>query len=198
MKSLMQRALGDDWDKLPPALQAHYRFGTTTDTGQMDIAYPRFMQPCLDVLRRFGALVNREGRQVRTTVEKTVVDERQYWRRTITYPDGKVVYFNSFWVSAGSNHLIEYVNPFLGLKMAAHVEHGALHYRGVYFILKAGTLLLPIPEWLALGRTRIVEEALDDRRFAMDFRLVHPLFGEVFRYAGEFEADTRESAGNLP
>jgi hypothetical protein len=29
MKSLMQQALGADWDKLPAALQAHYRFGTT-------------------------------------------------------------------------------------------------------------------------------------------------------------------------
>lgn len=26
------------------------------------------------------------------------------------------------------------------------------------------------------------------RHFAMDFRLTHPLFGQVFRYAGEFEA----------
>lgn len=188
MKSLMQSALGADWDKLPPALQAHYRFGTTTDTGHLDIEYPQFMQPCLSVLRVFGALVNRSGRRVSTRVEKSVVGDRQYWRRTLTYPDGKVVCFNSFWVAVGSNQLIEFVNPVLGLQMAPRVEEGRLHYRGVQFVVKLGPLLLPIPEWLVLGRTTIVEEAVDDSHFAMDFRLTHPLLGQVFRYSGKFRA----------
>lgn len=188
MKSLMQRALGDDWDKLPPALQAHYRFGTTTDRGAMDIEYPRFMQPCLSLLRLVGALVDRGGRQISTVVEKCVAGERQYWRRTITYPDGKTIRFDSFWVLAGGNQVIEFVNPVLGLRMAPGVVDGRLHYRGVHFVLKLGPLLLPIPQWLVLGHTTIVEEALDETRFAMDFRLTHPLLGQVFRYAGRFEA----------
>lgn len=188
MKSLMQHALGADWDKLPPALQAHYRFGTTTDTGHMNIEYPHFMQPYLNLLRVIGALVNRSGRQISTVVEKSVVGDRQYWRRTITYPDGRVVHFNSFWVAAGGNQVIEFVNPILGLQMAAHVEDGCLHYHGVRFVMKLGPLLLPIPEWLALGRTMIVEQAVDETHFVMDFRLTHPLFGQIFRYSGEFEA----------
>lgn len=188
MKSLMQLALGDDWNRLPPALQAHYRFGTTTDTGHMDIEYPRFMQPYLSVLRHAGALVDRSGRRVPTVVEKSVVGERQYWRRTITYPNGQVVHFNSFWVAAGGNQVIEFVNPMLGLQMAAYVEDGRLHYRGVGFVVKLGRWRLSIPEWLVLGRTTIVEEAVDETHFVMDFRLTHPLFGQVFRYAGKFEA----------
>jgi len=194
MKSLMQCALGDDWDKLPPALQAHYRFGTTTDTGSMDIEYPRFMQPCLSLLRLVGALVNHRGRQVSTVVEKHVAGERQYWRRTITYASGKVIYFNSFWVSAGGNQVIEFVNPLLGLQMAAHVVDARLHYRGIRFVVKLGPLLLPIPEWLLLGHTTIVEEAVDESHFAMDFRLTHPLLGQVFRYAGQFKAVSSESS----
>ncbi len=188
MKSLMQHALGEDWHNLPPALQAHYRFGKTTDCGYMNIEYPRFMQPYLNLLRLFGALINRSGRQVSTNVEKSVVGERQYWRRTITYPDGKEVYFNSFWVSAGCNQVIEFVNPVLGLQMAVYVEDGRLHYRGVRFVAKLGKLLLPIPEWLVLGHTTIIEEAVDESHFIMDFRLTHPLLGQVFRYSGKFEA----------
>jgi hypothetical protein len=188
MKSLMQRALGEDWHKLPPALQAHYRFGKTTDNGCMDIEYPDFMQPYLSALRILGALIDRCGQQVSTVVEKNVVEERQYWHRTITYPDGKVVHFNSFWVSAGGNQMIEFVNPVLGLQMGVHVEDGKLHYHGVRFVAKLGRLLLPIPEWLVLGHTTITEQAIDETHFAMDFRLTHPLFGQVFRYAGTFEA----------
>ncbi|MDD2721823.1 MAG: DUF4166 domain-containing protein [Gallionella sp.] len=184
----MQCALGEDWHKLPAALQAHYRFGTTTDSGHMDIEYPWFMQPYLSVLRIFGALVKRRGQQLPTVVEKHVVGERQYWRRTIAYPDGNRVYFNSFWVSAGNNEVIEFVNPVLGLQMAVYVEGGKLHYRGVRFVAKLGNRLLPIPEWLVLGHTTITEMAVDETHFAMDFRITHPLFGQVFRYSGEFDA----------
>lgn len=188
MKSLMQQALGADWDKLPPALQKHYRFGTTTDTGQMDIEYPRFMQPLLNVLRLFGALINRPGRQISTVVEKSVVGERQYWQRKINYPDGSTVRFNSFWISAGPGQVIEFVNPVLGLQMAPYVTGCRLHYRGIRFVAKLGPIFLPIPELMVLGHTTIVEEAIDDNHFVMDFRLTHPLFGQVFRYSGTFEA----------
>jgi hypothetical protein len=74
--------------------------------------------------------------------------------------------------------------------MAPHVEDGRLHYRGIRFVAKLGPVLIPIPEWMALGHTTIMEEAIDDTHFAMDFRLTHPLLGQVFRYSGKFEAAT--------
>lgn len=191
MKSLMQQALGTDWEKLPSALQAHYRFGTTVDKGSMDIEYPRFMQPLWSFLRRLGALVDRPGKGVTTVVEKRVVGERQVWDRTITYADGQVVRFDSFWVAAGNGEVIEYVNPVLGLQMAPYVVGETLHYCGVRFVAKLGPVTIPIPEWLTLGHATIVEEALDDTHFAMDFRLTHPLFGQLFRYSGVFEAASR-------
>ncbi|OOZ38949.1 hypothetical protein BOW53_13675 [Solemya pervernicosa gill symbiont] len=193
MKSLMEQALGDEWKRLSPVLQAHYRYGTTTETGQMDIEYPRFMQPYLSVLRLFGALVDRGGRQIPTVVEKSIEGERQYWRRTIRYPNGKVVNFNSYWVSAGGNQVIEFVNPFLGLQMKAREKNGNIEYRGVRFVVKLGSWLLPIPESLVLGRTTIVEVPVDNNRFSMDFRITHPLFGQIFRYSGEFQTTLTDS-----
>jgi hypothetical protein len=187
MKSLMHNALGAEFDRLPPALQAHYKAGTARETGHMDIEYPRWMQPFLTLLRLVGALVNRSGRQVPTTVEKVDEGARQAWRRTISFPEGKVIYFNSTWVAGTGNRLIEYVNPLLGLEMAMHVADGKLYYEGVRFVVKLGALQLPIPEWLLLGHTTIVEEAVDTTHFAMDFRVTHPLFGQIFRYAGQFE-----------
>lgn len=186
MKSPLQLALGPDWEKLPPALQEHYRFGKTCDRGHLDIEFPRFMVPYLHLLHRLGALVPRGGKRIPTTVDKQVVGDRQLWRRTISYPDGRSVHFNSTWTYAGGNQVIEYVNPVLGLQMAVQVLEGRLHYRGVRFVARFGAFRLPIPEWLVLGHTSIVEEALDDAHFAMDFRLTHPIFGQVFRYAGKF------------
>ena len=195
MKSLMQQALGAEWDRLPKALQAHYQPGANFDVGHLDITYPRFMQPVLAVLSRVGALVDRGGEKLPTTVRKTVAGGRQLWQRRIDFPDGRVGRFDSHWVAAGGNELIEYVNSVLGLQVAVFMDGPRLRYRGVRFVARFGRLHIPIPEWMALGHTEIVEEALDDSRFAMDFRLTHPWFGEVFRYSGVFEtapeADSR-------
>jgi hypothetical protein len=187
MNGIMQTALGADWDRLPKALQAHYQAGANIDVGHLDIAYPRFMQPVLAVLSRIGALVDRGGKQLPTTVRKTVADGRQFWERSIVFPDGRVARFDSHWVAAGGNELIEYVNPVLGLQVAVFMDGARLRYRGVRFVARLGRVRIPIPEWLALGHTEIIEEALDEKRFAMDFRLTHPWFGEVFRYSGVFE-----------
>ena len=191
MKGIMQNALGDDWEKLPIALQTHYLEEKTNDIGHMNITYPRFMQPYFSLLYLFGALVNRPGKQLPTTVEKSMAGGRQNWRRTIRYPNGKEIQFNSHWVAAGGNEVIEFVNPFLGLQMAVWVENGELRYRGVKFVLKLGTLLVPIPEYLVFGHTEIVEVAIDETHFEMDFRVSHPLFGQLFRYSGKFETIVR-------
>lgn len=188
--SLMQQALGKDWNALPAPLRRHYQRDGHTTVGALDIAYPRWMQPLLSGLRRIGALVHRRGERVPTTVAKQMDADGliQRWHRDIRFADGQLIVFKSHWRYAGGNHLVEYVNPFLGLCMAVSVENGCLRYRGRHFELKLGALRLPLPEWLLLGHTEIVERALDDERFVMDFRIRHPLFGETFRYGGEFRA----------
>jgi len=186
-KSLMQIALGDQWQQLPPALQAHYQSNANSDIGQMDIEYPVYMQPYLTLLRLFGVLINRRGKNISTTVEKHMEGDIQYWKRTIRFSQDKIILFNSYWVHDGNNELIEYVNPFLGLRMSVHIENNELHYEGRNFVVKLGKLLLPIPEWLVLGHTTIVETAISDSKFKMNFKLRHPLFGIIFGYSGEFK-----------
>lgn len=187
---LMKLALGEQWEQLPEALKAHYRNddnGINIATGHLNIDYPRFMQLPLHALRLMGALINRRGNHLETTVERKMEGEQQYWHRTINYPDGKQVHFKSLFVyDAKSNRLIEYTNRFLGLKMKVHVENKQLHYQSCGYVLKLGSVQLPIPESLALGHASIVETDTGDESFDMDFRLRHPLFGQIFSYAGTF------------
>lgn len=186
-QNLMQQILGVQWDQLPPALRAHYRTNSNTDIGELDIEYPKWMQLYLNLLHLFGALINRRGKAVATQVEKRMVGKLQYWKRFLHFSDGKTVCFNSHWVHAGGNELIEYVNPMLGLRMRLHVDDDKLVYEGRDYVLRLGKIRVPIPEWLVLGHTTIVESAVDADHFAMDFRLRHPLFGQIYRYAGKFK-----------
>jgi len=195
MYNLMQHALGDGWQQLPPALQAHYLAGpdgVAVDQGHMDVGYPRFMQPALTLLKWMGALVPRRGTQVATTVVRRMRGERLLWQRTLTFEDGQVVRFNSAWERGANGSVIEFVNPWLGLEMKPFVEGPLLRYEGLRFVLRVGGRLLTLPEWL-LGHTTIVEEAVDDAHFRMDFRMTHPVVGEVFRYAGVFAAHVSDS-----
>ena len=190
-KNIMRQALGEHWAALPAALRAHYQVDANTDIGTLDIEYPRAMQLFLNLLHLFGALLNRRGKAIPTTVDKVIKEDTQYWKRTLRFPDGETILFKSRWVYAGGNQLIEYVNAFLGLRMAVSVKEGKLYYEGVHYVIKLGRFRIAVPEWLMLGHTTIVESKLDESHFAMDFRLNHPLFGQIYRYAGEFETRTR-------
>jgi hypothetical protein len=61
-------------------------------------------------------------------------------------------------------------------------------------VIQLGRVRLPVPEGLALGARTIGDEARDERRVALDFRVRHPLLGQVYRYAGEFTADAADEA----
>lgn len=189
--SLMEQALGKQWNELPEALKAHYendQSGRNIAKGKLTINYPPFMQLPLNLMRLMGALVNRKGRDLDTRVERVMQNGEQFWQRTICFPDGKKIYFKSrFTYEPERNEFIEYTNAFLGLRMKAHVENKQLIYESNGYVLKLSGVKIPIPEYISLGYARIVETALDNHSFEMDFSLKHPLFGESFSYKGFFE-----------
>ena len=185
-QSIMQKALKEQWDHLPQALKNHYQASDNTDVGELSIEYPRGMQIPLNLLRFFGALINRSGVNIPTDVNKTMRREKQYWSRQIRFPSGESVTFKSTWQYDEGNELVEYVNSCLGLRMAVKVENAMLRYEGKCFEVRLGKIRFSIPEWLMLGHTSIQEEAIDDYSFRMDFRLRHPLFGQIYRYSGTF------------
>lgn len=188
--SPMVRVLGTQWERLHPTLRAHHRGGTVREVGAMNVEFPRWMTPLLWMLRWLGALVHRAQAQVQTVVHKHSQDGRQSFDRTLTYADGQVLRFNSTWIAEAPGSLVEFVNPWLALELAPVVQGDALHCEGVCFLLGKGRWRLRVSERWLLGHTVIHEQALDARHYAMDFRMVHPWFGQVFRYAGIFTTDT--------
>lgn len=190
--NIMKQALGEQWDSLPRVLQAHYQENDNKDIGHLTVEYPGWMQPFLNLLSLIGALLNRKGEAIPAVVEKTIKGQKQYWHRTLTFDDGKKVYFKSQWQYASDNKLLEYVNPLLGLCMSVSVSDDTLFYGGEYFVLRIWKLNIPIPEWMLLGHTTIVEKEIDAEHFAMDFRLTHPLFGQIYRYAGTFYTKSKK------
>lgn len=187
--SPMQCRMGADWARLPAVLRRHHQGGAVVETGMLEITIARRARPLVALLGLLGALVRRPGRQVATTVTRRMRDGRQHWHRRLRYADGELADFDSHWDLVDGRHLVEFVDPVLGWELVPAVVDGHLQVRGQRYVARLGGRLWTVPSWLTPGAALIVERAVDDRHYAMDFRLVHPLLGEVFRYAGTFVVD---------
>ena len=191
--SIIQKALGVQWQHLPEALKKHYLEndkGENRAQGHLTIDFPWFMKIPLSILRFFGALINKRGNNLPTNVYRVVSNGEQRWQRRIDFPNNKPVIFNSVVYHNKNNEIIEFINSVLGMKMKVHVENNTLRYESNGYVIKLGKLRIPYPEFLALGHGRIIEKPVDDNdenSFEMDFRLKHPIFGEVFSYKGIFQ-----------
>jgi hypothetical protein len=193
--SFMQKVLGDDWNKLPSVLQQNYQQQADQQTtnvvvGTMYVRYPKLVRPMLFLTRLMGGLIDLQGDQLMARVEKwSDADQPNtlFWKRTIQAPDGKATVFSSRMVYQHGNSLIEYVGGGFGLYLNLSVENNKLIYRSNGHLWQLGKLRIPISDVLFLGHATIIESAISQHQFQLDFRIKHPLFGETYIYGGVFE-----------
>ena len=190
--SILQKALAEDWDQLPAVTQRHYSVPRDSNTclkGNMEIGYPSYLFSLISLIHLCGGLVSRRGKHVETLVEKTISaqNETLNWKRTLTYPDGKKDYFYSQMVYLQDHELIETVRFGFGLRLRVSVENGDLVYRSNGHIWQYGSLRLTFPDWLVLGKATIIEHAISDQQFRLDFSIKHPLWGKCYWYHGIFK-----------
>lgn len=187
--SLLQKVLGDDWHKLPGVLQNHYQIADGRQSrleGIMEIHYPKYLFPIVWLIHLFGGLVLWRGSAVRVEVDKSADGELLNWRRTLTYPDGRIDYFGSQMQYAAKNQLVETIGFGFGLRLNVTVNDGDLLYRGNGHFWRCGNFQVNIPDWLLLGSASISEHALSPDEFYLDFSLKHPLLGVAYYYRGNF------------
>lgn len=190
---LLQRVLGDDWDKLAPVIQRHYQLSDTENIssvvfGIMRIDYPGLIKPVLFLARLMGALIDLKGDAMQVTVKKWVTHSSStlYWRRDIQAPNGKTTVFASRMEYRQANELIELVGFGFGIRLKVSVEDGQLIYRSNGHLWKCGFVTVPIADVLFLGHATIIEIPIDDNTFELDFKIIHPLFGKTYEYGGLF------------
>jgi hypothetical protein len=187
--SLIQKVLGDDWHKLPAVIRKHYQLIGEEQSrleGTMEIAYPGYLFPLIWIIHMFGGLVLWGGQAVRAEVDKAASGEILHWRRTMTYPDGKIDYFRSRMHYSAEHELIESIGFGFGLRLSVEVNNGDLLYRSIGHFWQCGSYRLNIPDWLLLGTATISEHAVSADEFYLDFTISHPLWGVSYYYRGNF------------
>ncbi|MCG8425867.1 MAG: DUF4166 domain-containing protein, partial [Chromatiales bacterium] len=174
----------------------HYAISPGSDTqmtinGHMDEVYHSniaklFLLPG----RLFGALVPYKGKNIATEVKNwttTNNSSAMFWHRTLLFPGRHPVIFKSRMEHIQKNEIIEFVKYGMGIRMQMSVEEKALVFKSIGYTWKLGSLHLPIPNWMILGDATIIEKALSDEQFHIDFQIIHPLLGRTFSYGGIFE-----------
>jgi Domain of unknown function (DUF4166) len=193
--SLMQNVLGDKWRHLPPVIQRHYQLQEDHQTailvtGTMYVNYPRFVWPMLFFTRLMGGLIDMKGNNMSACVEKWIKADKPdtlFWKRTIHADNGKSTVFASRMEYQQANELIEFVGFGFGLYLKLTVENKLLVYRSNGHLWQIGKLRIPIPDVMFLGHATIIETAVSENQFELDFRIIHPLLGETYRYGGVFQ-----------
>lgn len=204
---VIKKALNRDWDKLADVVKLHYNIvpgesSTIVISGVMEEVYHSpvaklFLLPG----RIFGALVPYKGKNISTEVRNWTSIENtsaMFWRRTLNFPDKKPVIFRSRMEHIKDNEIIEYVRYGMGLRMKMSVKDTALVFKSIGYVWKIGSIKIPIPTWVILGNAEIIEKAVSDDAFFIDFTMVHPLFGRTFSYSGHFSIVEKDRGHGRP
>lgn len=191
---VIAQALGEEWHQLHPLVRRHYDIRPGSDSRIMiegvmnEVDFSRRATPLIATATLCGALLGKRGINIPVTVGNTSHRDSgaMHWHRTFRYPGEAPRIFESRMEYAGGNEIIEYVRFNLGIRMAMSVEDGALCFESRGFRWDNGILPIPFPDLLLLGHSRIVEKAIDDEHFAIEFETRHPLYGRSFAYNGQF------------
>jgi hypothetical protein len=166
---------------------------------------PRWLTPLFWFLGGLGILVPRIGEDIPATLTLEVVpgilpDGRPYhdWNRTFAFQppvhfDTRVIYDEE------QENLADQVGPGFRLRMVWKGEYlppDTFTLKTVANGIRLGNRVRYLPRWvwlLLLGRVDFIQTSRPDAEDMVDveLRVLHPFFGTVFGYRGEFRAVRR-------
>ena len=194
---IFETVLGGDWTKLGAVVRRHYslrpfsRDAVTVRGSMEEVWHSAFAKLLLPMARLAGALVPYRGRDVPVEVHYAARegDATLHWDRVFHFAGKPPFHFRSHMELAEGNEVIEFVRLGIGMRLAVTAEAGALVFCGTGYIWRLVGRDWPLPLGLVLGRAYVEERPAGEDRFTMRMNLVHPLFGELFRYRGRFAVD---------
>jgi len=185
-------ALGNDFHRLHPAVQA--RFAHEPEPGR-DVIYEGVMEKVhYSVAGWLFALVTRvignpliavRGRDIAMTVRlSSRPGGGVWWRRTYHLARPRTV--TSAKREDTQGRLCEYVGLGFGMRLDAYVLRGALHFISTRYFWEIAGRQIPLPHWLAPGRTHVVHAEIGGGIFCFTITMDHPWLGRTFYQTGLF------------
>ncbi len=183
-----KKVFGADWKNLPPVLKAHYDVGAGSRVvGEVSIkcrGLMRWLAPLFWLIR--GVPPVNEDR-VPTEVDFSVDDKAHFhFRRHFQFGSRKPYRFHSVMRVDAQGRVIEQMGWGVSwrFQLLWQDEKIVMHHRG--FGLSFGNNFVPLPLTWLLGAAYAEEIPQSNDSFRMEVSISHPLWGQHYRYYGEF------------
>ena len=189
---IFQSVFGDAWTTLPPVMQKRYANrpysrDKVVVVGLLDVEHRSVLRLLAPLYRLLGTVPMETASQVPVTVnfESDENSKSFHFNRVFHFP-GKPYAFRSRMLQVNGADLVEIMRFGVCWCLRYAWEDGKvkLHHRG--YALHWFGHFIPVPLHWLLGRGEAEEIALDDHNFAMNVVMIHPLFGQLYRYHGQF------------
>jgi len=114
-----------------------------------------------------------------------------FWQRTYYYSRRAPYIVTSVKRESSRGELMECVGGGFGMQLDISVREGALHFESTRYFWQIAALRLPLPHWLAPGKTHVVHEDLGGGTFRFTIAMDHNQLGRTFFQQGEFHEKKR-------
>jgi Domain of unknown function (DUF4166) len=185
---IFEPVFGVDWQKLPPVFHKRYANNSFSNDivpikGIMDIKMSWLFKLLSPFMKMMGLLIPFEGKFEAIVNFKSEMHSDAYmFNRIIQLSPDRTYVFNSKMFPQGGNIMLEHLAFGLRWKAAYHFDGSRVIISHLGYQLFG----LPLPLHWLFGKGHAFEAAIDDNRFMMQMTITHALFGELYRYSGEF------------
>lgn len=189
--TLLRQVMGEsEWLELESAI--HRRFATYVAEGH-SLVFKGKMQWVYcsplgfiisKVIKRFAILPDACVRDSDFTFDIGMRKGEILKQRTYEMRAKQAFHFTSLFRAEPRLH--EEFNGGIGMYLSLLVKRGSLLFRDEGYFFRIRQWRLRLPRWLTVGHFDLLHRNLDEQRFQVIIRVVHPLLGTLFYQRGEF------------
>jgi hypothetical protein len=191
--SRFEAVFGADWAALPPVLRKRYapRSGCRDLVllkGALTITMAPWLERLALLIRLSRTLAPFSGDNIPVVIRFTgeAGDATCDFDRSFMRPNGRPHRFRSRLTPHVCDEMLEILPLGFAWRASYHWDGVRIAIRHRGYLLPLFGKLLPLPLDLLVGRVEAEEEAIDEDRFRMKMRVLHPWLGEIYGYRGEF------------
>jgi Domain of unknown function (DUF4166) len=191
--SLFEKVFGADWAALPQVLRRRYapRAGSRDLVllqGALTITMAPWFEKLAPLIKLSRTLAPFSGENIPVVIRfcGEAGAEACDFDRSFMRPDGRTHRFRSRLTPYFSDEMVEYMPAGFAWRASYHWDGARIAIRHRGYLLPLFGRLFPLPFDHLFGRVEAEEEAIDEDRFRMKMRVLHPWLGEIYSYRGEF------------
>lgn len=192
-QQIFKSTFGSAWDKLPLVFQKRYMNRSysndmITVDGKMDIHFSKIMSCLVPFFRLFHVLVPYQGKNIPVKVDfrSEINSDGVYLDRKFYFPGKSPYAFNSCMQVIKDSDVVKRMSFGMGWRTHYFYDGKKVVMQHKGYVWRVFGLNIPIPLEIFVGKGHAEEEVIDDNSYRVTMTMIHPWFGMMYSYSGNF------------